>query len=766
MQKATLAYAYILLMVDFMRITQLILFRQANNFFQRRNWGFNFSRRFILMVLAGFILTTFVHLIATTKAIWALNSNQAHRSQVIVISLDGATPPLVDKYLNNGSSQKEGIGLLQTQGIAAKQNVTITPSLTAPAHIAIGTGSNAARNDINANSFHLVASPFNQNISGFAAPIGGYSASIDGALDDHTQTAESLWIALRNSGKKVVAATFPGADGVDIRIPGRSDRPIVQPASERTVDYTVPFGTFGGVAARGFSLSASDFDDAPEANTTQLAAAGKQSFSPIKVAALEIIPASGSGSLTGSSGAYNLKTAAIDTTDDDTVNYDTLVFFDGNQGIQPASSQLPSTGSAFVGASDRTSSPFYFEGSTNKIGTSFYVTNLAPDLSTVRLARYSANFIPRNQAVLEDVDDINNNVGFWLPQPDFRIPERLSPGFNDFPDTELEAIYQDQVRTFVDYQTRVALRGISQHPDADLVLTYIEQPDGSGHQFLITDPRQATDFRNPNTIGASQDREKIQRYQNYLQTAYQTANQAVERIIEAVGNSQGKPNSNIIVVSDHGFAPFHTAVNLNNYLNSLGFDNTKVRAITSGPAVNIYINLQGREPNGTVSQSEYVTLQQQIVDALAKFVDTNPNYTLGSSAEPVFDKIYTRPVSSDPDSSSFGLETNQFIGQDSGDVFAIMKLGYNFDGTQNPIVQRLGDASSSNPFFCVPNFYGAHGYDPTLPEMSAIFYAAGPDIGRGTISQVRNIDIAPTILQLLGVDPAETVEGGIIPLNP
>jgi hypothetical protein len=44
------------------------------------------------------------------------------------------------------------------------------------------------------------------------------------------------------------------------------------------------------------------------------------------------------------------------------------------------------------------------------------VSALAPDLSTVHLARYSANFIPRNTPVLADVDDINNNVGFWRPR--------------------------------------------------------------------------------------------------------------------------------------------------------------------------------------------------------------------------------------------------------------------------------------------------------------------------------------------------------------
>ncbi|MDV2990970.1 MAG: hypothetical protein N4J56_000624 [Chroococcidiopsis sp. SAG 2025] len=726
---------------------------------------FSFSlaslKRFIPIVIFTFGLTFIFHFFAATPAV-----NKPH-PKIVLISLDGATPPLLDRYFATGVLDKhKGLGLLQSQGLVAKQNQTITPSLTAPAHIAIGTGSTAARNDINANSFHLVASPFKQNISGFAAPIGGYSVGIDGPLDDHTQTAESLWIALRNNGKKVIAATFPGADGLDIKIPGLTDSPVVQPASDRTVDYTVPFGAFGGVGARGFSFTAPDFSDAASEIIQQLTTAGRPSFSPVKVTTLETIPASGSGSLTGGGGPYNLQVAAIDTSDDKVVNYDTLIIFDADRGIQPRASQPPATGSAYFKASDRTSSLFYFEDSTNKVGTSFYVTQLAPDLSQVRLARYSANYIPRNQAVLADVDDANNNVGFWVPQPDFRIPERISPGFDDFPDLELEAVYQDQVRTFVDYQTRIALRAIAQNPDADLVLTYIEQPDGSGHQFLITDPRQATDFRDPNSIVNNQDREKIERYQKYLRSAYREVNTAVQRIIEAVGtNKRGRPNSNVIVVSDHGFAPFHTAVSLNNYLSSLGFDNTKVRAITSGPAVNIYINLQGREPDGTVSKAEYVTLQQQLVEALSKFTDTNPNYTAGSKSVAIFDKIYARPIPSDPSDRHFGLDTSEFIGQDSGDVFAIMRLGYNFDGTQTPVVQRLGDPASETPLLSVPNFYGAHGYDPELPEMSAIFYAAGSDIGAGTIQRVRNIDIAPTILRILGVQPAPTVEGDPVDLG-
>jgi len=675
--------------------------------------------------------------------------------KVIVISLDGATPRLVDQHMASGAlSPTQGLGLLQNKGVRAEQNTTVTPSLTAPGHIAIATGSTAAHNDIIANTFHLVASPFNTNISGFSAPIGGYELTSQGPVETSTPTAEPLWLALRAAGKTVVAATFPGADGLDITVPGLTPSPIVQPASERTVDYTVPFGAFAGVGAQGFSLPQTDFAPAPETTTEQLVAAGKVSFNPVlqKTTILETFTVGGA--------TYKIHVAVLDTTDDGKVNYDTLVFFNEAEGIQPGPFTLPSTGPAYVNASSGKSSPFYLEGSSSKAGVAFYVTTLDPDLATVRLARSSANAIPRNPKVLTDVDDINTNVGFWAPQPDFRIPERLSPGFTTFPDTELEAIYEDQVHTFVDYQTRVSLRAIERNPDADLVMVYIEQPDGSSHQFLLTDPRQPTDFTNPASIGAGQDLDKISRYGSYITTAYQVVDDAVQRIIDAVGvDSAGKPNSNVIVVSDHGFEIFHTAVNMTAFLTSKGFDPTRVRAVTSGPAVNLYINLQGREPNGTVSKAEYIALQQTLVSALKAFVDTNPNYTQGAAQVPVFDKVFSRPLPDDLDDPSFGLGTSKFIGQDAGDVFALLTVGYNFDGTQNPVVQRLDDPATDTPILSVPNFYGAHGYDPRLRNMSAIFFAAGPDIHLGSLTHVHNIDVAPTVARILDVQLSSLVQG-------
>lgn len=683
--------------------------------------------------------------------------------RIILISLDGATDNIVDRYLQSGVlDSKTGLGLLKSTGVTATDNETVTPSLTAPSHIAIATGSTAVNNDINSNNFHLIANPFSTNTSGFAAPIGGYSyqSGID-PTESTSPTANPLWLSLQNAGKQVVAATFPGADGATIK---SSAGNVLDKKEDRTVSYTVPFGEFGGQGAKGISLTTTDFAAAGQKTIDQLTEIGQTSFSPILQTKTAI------DSFTIGGVKFDFQVAALDTSNDNKTNYDSIFVFDAAQGIKAASTILPSTGSAFLKAGDVNSQSFYLEGTPNKVGTGFFLSNLAADLSTVKIARYSANNIPRptdSPDVVANADDINNNVGFWKPQPDFRIPERLSPSFNNFTDAELEAIYQDQVRSFADYQAKVAVRAIQQNNSADLVLTYIEQPDGSEHQFLLTDPRQASDYTNPDSIGTGQDEGKVARYQKYVEFAYQEANNAVQKIIDTVGvDPSGRPNSDVIVVSDHGFSPFHTAVSMNNLLKNAGFDSNKVRAVTSGPAVNIYINLKGREPNGTVEVAEYSTLQKQVLETLKGFTDTNPNYVTGASSETVFDKVYNREVPANATMANDIINARgNFIGEDTGDVFALLKTGYNFDGTQATPIIRKGDAASTSPILSVPNFYGAHGYDPTLPEMKAIYYAAGPDIGQQELGSVRNIDVAPTIEKILGVTPDATVNGTAISQN-
>jgi predicted AlkP superfamily pyrophosphatase or phosphodiesterase len=697
------------------------------------------------------------------------DSKKFHRRgpapKVVLISLDGARPDLIETYLKTGVlPHDEGLGALRRRGVVARQNITATPSLTAVSHIAIATGSTAVNNAIPANTFHAVATPITRTISGFAAPIGGYDLKSLGP--SATPTAEPLWVRLREAGKSVVTATWPGADGADILLnistTNTPNNVLVQgndPA--RLTDFTVPFGAFGGIGAKGFELTAANFSPDPTVEA-QLAAAGRTSFSPILVttAPFETFNCAPTAVTCSDTTAvdrplkFEMRVAILDTTNDRVANYDTFVFFEKTQGIQPEPFALPSTGPAYVKAG-RQSARFYFEGTGNKIGAAYFVTFVAPDLSKVRFARYGAYFIPRNTPVLDDVDDINNNVGFWAPQPDFRIPERLSPGFTSFPDLELEAMYEDQVKTFVRYQTRVAQRAIIKNPGVDLVMIYIEQPDGSGHQFTLTDPRQASNFTNPHSIGAGQDAAKVARYAEYLEFAYRQANKAVTEIMEMVG-----PSANVFVVSDHGMAPFHTAVNMTNLLSNAGVEISKIAIRTNGPAVNIYVNLQGREAGGTVTPAEYQMLVPQIAAAVQATQDPNSTFNYSLTGGHIFTSVATRPLSCP---EGVGFCTSDEIGQDVGDVFAIMAEGYNFDGIQS--VARVDDPAydSTTSVFNVPNFYGAHGHDSTLPSMSAIFLAAGPGIKSGkTVSLVHNIDVAPTIMHLLGIEPAETVDGRVL----
>lgn len=676
---------------------------------------------------------------------------------VVLISLDGAKPDFIRQFIEEGVLPRDGgLARLSRHGAVAVQNITASPSLTAVSHIEIATGSTAVHNDIPSNTFQAIVGASTSSLSGFAAPIGGYRESPLGPSPH--PTAAPLWVQLRQQGKKVVTATWPGGDGADISINGT----VVQTAQPiRTTDFTVPFGAFGGLSAQGFSLARTDFSADP-AVATALQTAGRFSFSPVLAtsAPIETFSCASASTATCSSNAttldlkYAIRVAALDTTNDNKVNYDTLVFFDATRGITAGPFAPPATGPAYAKFGGE-NAPFFFDGSGAKVGAAYFVSQLAPDLSVVRFARYGANFIPRNAPVLADVDDINNSIGFWRPQADFRIPERLSPGFTTFPDVEIEAMFEDMVKTFVRYQADIGERAIKNHPDADLVMVYIEQPDGSEHQFLLTDPRQGTNPKDPSSIGANQDPAKVARYASYIRFAYQTADKAVKRIMEAAGE-----DSNVIVVSDHGFAPFHTSVSMTNILKNAGIDTSKVAIRTSGPAVNIYVNLQQRESGGTVDPATYTTLVTEITDAVKNAADPNPKFNGSLEGGKLFTVVETRPLQCE---AGIGQCTSKTIGQDFGDVFALMAPGYNFDGIQNPGIARLGDApfNAATTTLSMPNFYGAHGHDPKLPVMSATFIAAGPGIRDTTIRRMRNLDVAPTIMQILGVRP-RGVDGEVL----
>jgi len=64
----------------------------------------------------------------------------------------------------------------------------------------------------------------------------------------------------------------------------------------------------------------------------------------------------------------------------------------------------------------------------------------------------------------------------------------------------------------------------------------------------------------------------------------------------------------------------------------------------------------------------------------------------------------------------------------------------------------------------VPQVGGSHGYNASDPEMDAIFIASGYGIRPGgSPGKIANIDVAPTIAQLLGV-PLSSAKGKVLPV--
>jgi predicted AlkP superfamily phosphohydrolase/phosphomutase len=264
-------------------------------------------------------------------------------------------------------------------------------------------------------------------------------------------------------------------------------------------------------------------------------------------------------------------------------------------------------------------------------------------------------------------------------------------------------------------------------------------------QFLLVDERQP---------GYSPER--AEEYAGYRERGAQIADASLGQLLTATDLR----DTTILVVSDHGLAPVHTVVHLNTILEQAGFlsfrespgfpaDATSSKALApstppfdsaqdklrtglaSGGSAHIYVNLRGRERPGVVPQEEYPALLDELVSSLSEVRDPN--------GQPVFARIVGRQEMG-------GLHLSSPY---SGDLFVQAEPGY-----------VLSDEWGEEAAFEPTSYYGGAGYDSALGEMHGIFVAAGYGVKEGeTISQVRVVDIAPTVARLLGFTPAEIVDG-------
>jgi predicted AlkP superfamily phosphohydrolase/phosphomutase len=135
--------------------------------------------------------------------------------------------------------------------------------------------------------------------------------------------------------------------------------------------------------------------------------------------------------------------------------------------------------------------------------------------------------------------------------------------------------------------------------------------------FSETDRVQHALFRHVDDKSPTHDPKTAPEFAGEIDRAYVEMDRQVGEVVAAVG-----PEARIVVVSDHGFAPFRRGVNLNNFLVARGFqarrpgaastlfdiggaaglaqvDWSESKAYTMGLG-NMYLNLVGREAKGIV----------------------------------------------------------------------------------------------------------------------------------------------------------------------
>jgi 2',3'-cyclic-nucleotide 2'-phosphodiesterase (5'-nucleotidase family)/predicted AlkP superfamily phosphohydrolase/phosphomutase len=312
---------------------------------------------------------------------------------------------------------------------------------------------------------------------------------------------------------------------------------------------------------------------------------------------------------------------------------------------------------------------------------------------------------------------------------------------------DLEKAYGDAVLDYV--------LGTLQ-PDTDLAMVGFPVTDEFSHQFMgLVTPTDIDGDPNPyydDLEGNGTPDGRIAIREGFIESAYAGAD-------EKLGEARSfMPSATVFASSDHGFAPQWYAVNAGKILSDAGLQSPEqptncraaattnlAKACFAGGTAQIYINLAGRDPGGTVPAGNYEAVRNQIVTAFESLTDpANPGTQV---VEDVLLKEELRDVD-----GSDSLHPSR-----SGDVVVVLRPPYQFD------------AATPGQRIAFSQFFGQHGYFPDLVDiphnvnMHATFVAAGSGIRKqDPVAGIRAVDVAPTIAFLMGIPGPQNARGRIL----
>ena len=298
----------------------------------------------------------------------------------------------------------------------------------------------------------------------------------------------------------------------------------------------------------------------------------------------------------------------------------------------------------------------------------------------------------------------------------------------------------------------------------DLALVGAPTTDEFQHQFLgLVTKRLPNGAPNPAyddvEVNGTPDG-RVKEREAFIREAYQEAD-ATMRLAQKHLRDR---DLTTFVSSDHGFAPQFAAIDASKVLVDLGLLSRpqtsncrpatgetigKAKACYAGGAVQIYLNLAGRDPAGgglpAGAAADEAATVAQIKEAFLALEDPN-DWTGDGNPEgwKVIDRAFTKAEARHiPNGGRGGADMAHPTR--TGDLVVFSTPPYQFDAaTPGTLIARSA-------------FFGQHGYVPDLQDlrsntnMRATFLAGGNAIKRGVVRNVRSIDLAPTAAFLLDV---------------
>jgi predicted AlkP superfamily phosphohydrolase/phosphomutase len=272
--------------------------------------------------------------------------------------------------------------------------------------------------------------------------------------------------------------------------------------------------------------------------------------------------------------------------------------------------------------------------------------------------------------------------------------------------------------------------------EAGLLFVLFDTPDRLQHMFWR--------FREPGHPANVDDRSRCDDFARVIEEHYRRCDAVVGEVLRAADD-----DTIVLVLSDHGFTSFQRGVNLNNWLHAHGYlalrggetpsaahgdffravdwSRTKAYALGLG---SIYLNVAGRERDGIVASVQAGALGERIADELAGLADParGERAILGTHTR---EALYRGPVA-----------------HESPDIVVDFNAGYRV--SWNTALGGFGDVLIEDNR---RRWGGDHIVAPAL--VPGVLFSSRALAARAAAM----VDLAPTILDALGVPATSAMEG-------